>query len=145
MKPITADGYWYDNEGKYLVNMTDIYTTLIQYVGRFCESYASDLLYDIEAVNKLLGVREDDSVTDFCLGIRAMGVDGISYIRSQMEDSRVGLDYYYRAMFVLRVTRKGNKATAELKRVNSYEMERYLKGNPPTEDEHNREEIDQEH
>lgn len=75
MTPIKAEGYVFN--GKTEINMSSIYTKLIQEAGRFCDAYASDLLYDIDAIEKLLDEGESETVW---IAFRDMGVDSWSYI-----------------------------------------------------------------
>ena len=77
------------------INMSDVYTRLIQSAGRFAESYASDLLYDIGAVEDLISRPPDPD--DFngaesldyymAAGIRESGVDGNDFLMDHLRKS----------------------------------------------------------
>lgn len=77
------------------INMSDVYTRLIQDAGRFAESYASDLLYDIDAMRDLLSALPEDDDFDgrdrldyyIAVGIRESGVDGNQFVMSRLEQS----------------------------------------------------------
>ena len=78
-EPIVATGYWtvplFERDSQWNINYSDILTKLIQYAGRYCEWYASDLFiiwkYNIE--DKL----KDRNLESFTLrfGFRESGVD----------------------------------------------------------------------
>lgn len=74
-KEIVSTGYIYD--GKTTINMSSIYTKLIQEAGRFCDAYASDLLYDINTIEKCI---ERQKSTTRYIAFRRHGVDGNSSI-----------------------------------------------------------------
>ena len=78
-EPIVATGYLtvplFVRDSQWSINYSDILTKLIQYAGRYCESYASDLFiiwkYNID--DKL----KDRNLESFTLklGFRESGVD----------------------------------------------------------------------
>lgn len=72
---ITAEGYVYQNKAE--INMSSIYTKLIQEAGRFCDAYASDLIIEIDSVRKAIECYESK---DFYFGFRDMGVDHNAFI-----------------------------------------------------------------
>ena len=57
--------------------MSSIYTKLIQEAGRFCDAYASDLLYDINTIEECI---ERQKSTTRYIAFRKYGVDGNSSI-----------------------------------------------------------------
>ena len=75
-KEIVSTGYIYD--GKTTINMSSIYTKLIQEAGRFCDTYASDLLYDINTIESYIEHRK--STTRY-IAFRRHGVDGNNSIK----------------------------------------------------------------
>lgn len=74
-REIKSTGYIYD--GKNTINMSSIYTKLIQEAGRFCDAYASDLLYDINTIEAYI---EKQKSTTRYIAFRRHGVDGNSSI-----------------------------------------------------------------
>ena len=74
-KEIRTTGYIYN--GKTTINMSSIYTKLIQEAGRFCDAYASDLLYDINTIEECIEMQK--STTRY-IAFRKYGVDGNSSI-----------------------------------------------------------------
>lgn len=111
------------------VNMSDVYTRLIQDAGRFAESYASDLLYDIDAIRDLLSALPEDA--DFggrdrldyyiAVGIRENGVDGNQFVMSRLEQSAAAsFGHYanprtaYRKLLCVHVTFTKDHVSAKL-------------------------------
>lgn len=79
---ITADG----QTGN--INMSGIYTKLIQEAGRICEAYASDILIDINSVEKWLAGRSQSEYAptvgrSYCFGFRKMGVDHWDFAKNR--------------------------------------------------------------
>ena len=70
-KEMRTTGYIYN--GKTTINMSSIYTKLIQEAGRFCDAYASDLLYDINTIEAYI---EKQKSTTRYIAFRRHGVDG---------------------------------------------------------------------
>lgn len=70
-KEIISTGYIHN--GRTTINMSSIYTKLIQEAGRFCDAYASDLLYDINAIEECI---ERQKSTTIYIAFRRHGVDG---------------------------------------------------------------------
>ena len=87
-KEIKTEGYVY--QGKTEINMSSIYTKLIQEAGRYCDFYASDLLFDIDKIHELIQSGESGTVY---IGFRDSGVDGNQYI-SVKEPSEIGSEYH---------------------------------------------------
>ena len=87
-KEIKTEGYVY--QGKTEINMSSIYTKLIQEAGRYCDFYASDLLFDIDKIHELIQSGESEAVY---IGFRDSGVDGNQYI-SVKEPSAIDSEYH---------------------------------------------------
>lgn len=110
-EPIVATGYWtvplFESEQQWNINYSDILTKLIQYAGRYCEHYASDLFiiwkYNIEDKMK------DRNLESFTLrlGFREMGVD--HEVSSDPERTPITNNlkecgsYYYRKLATLKI------------------------------------------
>ena len=106
-----------DGEKYVEINMSDIYTALIQEAGRWCESYASDLLHDIDAVKRHLEFPDEweksrnfrktkdgaDSVY-FRFGFRANGVDHREYIECALKNEHEKY-HYYRSIWELSIVK----------------------------------------
>lgn len=119
---ITAHGQWYmgflsENE-QWEINYSSILTQLIQYAGRFCESFASDLFiiwkYCVE--NKL----KDHDLKSYSItfGFREMGVDHeLSYDleRQTVTKNVKNNSYYYRKIAILNIIIDKEDITMELK------------------------------
>lgn len=103
------------------INVSDIATILIQNVGRFCESYASDFLITWETVqslinNKQLAVQDltdKESTQDIIIfAIRKRGVDGNGYLINNLEnyaDTPGRITEYYRKILALEIKRYKNQ------------------------------------
>ena len=87
-KEIKTEGYVY--QGKTEINMSSIYTKLIQEAGRYCDFYASDLLFDIDKIHKIIQSGESGTVY---IGFRNSGVDGNEFI-SVREPSVIDSEYH---------------------------------------------------
>ena len=87
-KGIKTEGYVY--HGKTEINMSGIYTKLIQEAGRYCDFYASDLLFHIDKIHELIQSGESETVY---IGFRNSGVDGNQCI-SVKEPSAIDSEYH---------------------------------------------------
>lgn len=87
-KEIRTEGYVC--HGKTEINMSSIYTKLIQEAGRYCDFYASDLLFDIDKIHKIIQSGESGTVY---IGFRNSGVDGNEFI-SVREPSVIDSEYH---------------------------------------------------
>lgn len=110
-EPIVATGYWtvplFEREQQWNINYSDILTKLIQYAGKYCEHYASDLFiiwkYNIE--DKL----KDRNLESFTLrlGFRESGVDDEVSTNPERTPITNNLKecgrYYYRQLVTLMV------------------------------------------
>lgn len=101
------------------INMSSIYSRLIQEAGRWTINYASDLLYDIKAIANYIK-NPTDEVAYFPIGIRRNGVDGYNFIISRLINTRSGLYPYvypeqiYNALLSVKVINEPGKLTVEL-------------------------------
>ena len=99
------------------ISLSEIYTILIQEAGRWCESYASDLLVDINIITAALDNTDEwEHHNNFCktengneslyfrFGFRANGVDHKEYIESAMKNEHEKY-HYYRSIWDLRFTK----------------------------------------
>lgn len=102
---IVEKGRRQSNNGLYSVNLSSILTRLIQDTGRFCDTHADDILFDLEnIVNTAKHGAENmiPHVTIKAVGIRANGVDGAEYIFNNMNSN--WHDDYYRRIYGIRIT-----------------------------------------
>lgn len=102
------------------VNMSSIYSKLIFEAGRWCESYASDILYDIKAIeDKIFELSLYPGTASFLLGFRQNGVDGTDSIRVKYENpSTYGyLSNEYRSIYRLDLVSDENHIEGKLYRV----------------------------
>ena len=70
------------------LNMSAIYTKLIKEAGRICEYFASDLLIDLESVEKWIGGCSKSEYApargiSFCFGFHKMGVDHWEFAKNR--------------------------------------------------------------
>ena len=111
----------FENKTKWDINYSSILSQLIQWAGRFTESYASDLyiIWKYNVDRKL----DDENLESYSLlfGFREMGVDDqilgdpeYTVVESHIKENR----YYYRKVARLDVTINGNDIEMELKEVN---------------------------
>lgn len=93
------------------INISDILTRVIQDAGRFCEHYASDILYGLDRIRTLCDNKYDleETIDEiFSFGLRECGSDHNAYILNQLANSRAGGPYvyampYYRRVLAVRV------------------------------------------
>lgn len=69
--------------------LSDIYSKLIELTGRYCERFASDLLYDLQDVASFTEACEINKPNRWVLGFgfRECGVDGNSFLEHRLKDS----------------------------------------------------------
>lgn len=91
-KPIEAFGWTYHDGCS--INMSSLYTRLIQEAGRYCECFASDIIYDIESVEKAIENRES---CEFVFAFREYGVNSWSMIEHSYPEQL----YEYRSIWKL--------------------------------------------
>lgn len=126
---ITETGY-FTSDGKIEVSLSSIFTRIIQEAGRWCESYASDVLIDIDSVKNCLKLNaeewKDDShyerdengndMLHFAFGFRQGGVDHKEWIIENQKNEQRKY-YYYRAIWDLKIVNdRMNGVTITLKR-----------------------------
>lgn len=104
-------------------NFSSEWSRLICEAGRWCESYASDLMIDMDSVRAYLigmaeGMEEPEN-REFWFGFRQMGVDGLSFIQSRTE--REYASHVYRAVwrwrFIVEERRYGLYVVSELEKL----------------------------
>lgn len=80
--------------------LSDIYSKLIELTGRYCEHFASDLLYDLQDVASFTEPCEISKPNRWVLGFgfRECGVDGNSFLEHRLKDS-----YDYRRIVALNI------------------------------------------
>lgn len=81
------------------INLSDIFSTLIQETGRFAEHYASDLIISIDSFRKeavaLLNSRPQTPVVcNAYFGIRQSGVDCESFLNIRLTKAAEHNDYF---------------------------------------------------
>ena len=92
------NGSWLDSLRD--CNFSTEWSRLIYEAGRWCESYASDILIDFETIEAYLGQLangEESKGREFWFGFRQSGVDGLGFIRSRTE--REYASHIYRAVW----------------------------------------------
>ena len=102
---LLVQGYFVN--GKLRINLSDLYSLLIQKTGQLCQHYASDLMYSIKHLETVIfNNSPQNAVTYDCIGIRTNGVDGLGYFISRTQDmSPQQLADYYHLVYFLRITR----------------------------------------
>ena len=103
-------------------NFSSEWSRLINEAGRWCESYASDILIDFESIKaylERLKNGEESEGREFWFGFRQMGVDGLSFIQSRTE--REYASHVYRAVwrwrFIVEERRYGLYVISELEKL----------------------------
>lgn len=95
-------------------NWSYIQSKLIQLAGRFCDSYASDIIIDINAIQAKIDKKELQDGDCFVFGFREMGVDDNSYIQCRNAEA---LDSVYLNIWRLDIGVIGDNITFNLYRV----------------------------
>ena len=113
-------GAWLD--GLRDCNFSREWSRLINEAGRWCESYASDILIDFEAIKaylERLASGEESEGREFWFGFRQMGVDHLAFIQSRTE--REYASHVYRAVwrwrFIVEERRYGLYVVSELEKL----------------------------
>ena len=103
-------------------NFSSECSRLINEAGRWCESYASDILIDFEAIKAYLERLKNGEETEgreFWFGFRQMGVDGLTFIQSRTE--REYASHVYRAVwrwrFIVEERKYGLYVVSELEKL----------------------------
>ena len=92
------NGSWLDSLRD--CNFSTEWSRLINEAGRWCESYASDILIDFESIREYLDSLANGETMEnreFWFGFRQMGVDGKLFIESRTE--REYASHVYRAVW----------------------------------------------
>ena len=91
------------------INLSSEMSFLIKEAGRLCDSFASDLFYDLKTLhNDLVGTKDKDSVLfdqneyHWVVGIRDYGCDHDNFIISRLQDNE-NMAARYRAMYEIEV------------------------------------------
>lgn len=119
MDNIICDGYWDSYGIKYDVNLSSIWDHIIGEVGKLCECYRGDVIYDINTIENYVSKSLGDSqeVKIFWIGIRGSGVDHEDFIKHRCKD-----EYYYRGVYKIIVEKKVNKCIVTLVKSSSWDF-----------------------
>ena len=103
-------------------NFSSEWSRLINEAGRWCESYASDILIDFESIKaylERLKNGEESEGREFWFGFRQMGVDHLAFIQSRTE--REYASHTYRAVwrwrFIVEERKYGLYVVSELEKL----------------------------
>ena len=103
-------------------NFSSEWSRLINEAGRWCESYASDILIDFQSIKaylERLKNGEESEGREFWFGFRQMGVDNLTFIKSRTE--REYASHVYRAVwrwrFIVEERRYGLYVVSELEKL----------------------------
>ncbi len=103
-------------------NFSSEWSRLINEAGRWCESYASDILIDFESIKaylERLKNGEESEGREFWFGFRQMGVDNLAFIQSRTE--REYASHVYRAVwrwrFIVEERKYGLYVVSELEKL----------------------------
>lgn len=106
------------------LNISGIFSELIQAAGMGCEAFASDLFYDLSAIYSAIQFAEEKV---FYIGIRTSGVDGESFMRSRLNRNSCSYEpNCYLKLYRLSVSVENEEMTVLLERINEYEAKREL-------------------
>ena len=107
------EGYRYEDRFNG-INLSSLFSFLIREAGRLCDNYASDMFYELKAIEQrwygkdsvLFNSEEivDGTYDEIIIGIRESGVDGMSFIKNRT-DSFI---YTYRELIRIRADKKEN-------------------------------------
>lgn len=101
------------------LNYSSIFSELIR-AAIVCEYYASDVFIDLKQIECAITGAENRV---FYLGFRNSGVDGNSYVKSQLSENRY---YKYIRLYRLEISSDGEYITVELKRIDEYDAHKEL-------------------
>lgn len=109
---------FYDSPLKCNICMSDIYSFLINEVGRKVDHYASDLFYDLEMINR--DIKNMCKHEVYLLGIREMGVDSKFSVLEKLKNADLyGTKCYYAIYKIELIT--GEEMTVTLSKVTEKE------------------------
>lgn len=104
----------YSNGIGNFLNMSDINTLLIKQAAKHCNRFASDVIIDINAMEKKIlelaecAIKGETIPATECLlfGFRDMGVDGTTFVRSRLEnvDDYGKIGKFYKALYVAEIS-----------------------------------------
>ena len=79
-------GCFYDG---IVINMCDVITKIIQITGRFCEQFASDLLFELAKINSFTEFNGNGEENHWVIpiGIRSHGVDHEEFILERLAET----------------------------------------------------------
>ena len=115
------------NNGAWLSSVKDCnfsseWSRLSNEAGRWCESYASDILIDFESIKaylERLASGEESEGREFWFGFRQSGIDHLAFIQSRTE--REYASHVYRAVwrwrFIIEERRYGLYVVSELEKL----------------------------
>lgn len=101
------------------LNYSSIFSELIC-AASVCEYYASDVFIDLKQIECAITGAENKV---FYLGYRNSGVDGNSYVKSQLSENKY---YKYIRLYRLEISSDGEYITVELKRIDEYDAHKEL-------------------
>lgn len=109
-----------------LINYSDIFTELIQAAGNLCERYASDLFYDLKAIEESV-IKLENAV--YYIGFRELGVDGNSFVKCRLESDKYSLEYrrLYRLEMYVEKDRGYDQYVMKLSRISPSDAYRKIK------------------
>lgn len=93
------------------LNWCEIQTKLIQLAGKLCDRYASDIIIDINSVQKFIDNGNDFCKEIFLFGFREFGVDHKAFVISRGFDSPE-----YREVWELSVSKENGFCSMILER-----------------------------
>lgn len=91
------------------INISSIIDTIITNTGRFCERYASDVLFDLNYMNDIIKNYNPNYPEEYivCFGIRRDGVDGYEFLKSRLQNDFCSNPYrineYYRKILAVHI------------------------------------------
>lgn len=91
------------------INISSIIDTIITNTGRFCERYASDVLFDLNHMNDIIKNYNPNYPEEHivCFGIRRDGVDGYEFLKSRLKNDFCSNPYrineYYRKILAVHI------------------------------------------
>lgn len=106
------------------LNISSIFSELIQAAGMGCENYASDLFYDLTAIDSDIknGVENVRYI-----GIRSYGVDGNTFMRSRLDNKSCCYSpNCYVKIYRISISVDGEYMTVLLERIDEYEAKNAL-------------------
>lgn len=126
------DGRPYFNERFNGIWLAGLFTLLINEAGRLCDSYASDMFYELQTLYKDLNGNDavlfEQETYRTVIGIRDMGVDHEAFVNLRADAE--GCIYNYREMFLITVTpdeKYGGSRKLSCYRVSPSSVDYYIK------------------